>query len=373
MFYLQSGGENGPSASADGIAGTTGEAGAAAETKPAALDPLAQMREKLAAAQASGGVKYQVLRDDIQAPAAAPDASNATPQASPTPAVQTLPIPLEKELTELQGRLWASCYRDDNLAVYACIRAKNMKKQVLRIELRCERVAKDGEPISAVSLKLPAGVSALEADASGSVSLVPAELQERSPKVKINLGLSFFVLPTSSALDCEIHYAKGATLSGKMTLALPATCTFAPCPMNADDVAEYMSQKSADLIGVPQMVALSLPGKTSEQAAEALPVIMGQCAGLCHFHGIQHTASAKGTKFLLVAQPPLGNAAAAAAGREALPEGSRVISLVAGAPREGGLDLRITVKSERKDVSEDVGVHLVSIFKELTEGRLRAA
>merc|ERR1740138_639840 len=134
-----------------------------------------------------------------------------------------------------------------------------------------------------------------------------------------------------------------------------------------------MSQKASELINAPQLLNLSMPGKAQAEVAQALPTIVGQCAGLCHFHGIQHTASEKGHKFLLVAQPPLGNDAATAAGREALPQGSRIICLCAGMPKEGGLALRITVKSHRKDVSDDVGAQLVTIFKELIEGRLRSA
>merc|ERR1719482_1457746 len=123
-----------------------------------------------------------------------------------------------------------------------------------------------------------------------------------------------------------------------------------------------MSQRSTELVGAPQVLNLSLPGKSAEDVAKALPILVGQCAGLCHFHGIAHAASEKGQKFLLVAQPPVANATAVD-GAEALPEGSRVICLCAGLPREGSLDMRITVKSCRKDVSEDVGAQLVVIFR----------
>lgn len=368
MFYL--GGSKGDPSStgADDPNAADGSAGGS-EAKAKSLDPLEQMREKLAAAQASGGVKYQVMRDDIPAPAAV---AAPAPAAAPNPSVHTLPIPAEKEITELQGRLWTMCYRDENLALYACIRAKNMRKQLLRVDLRCERIAKDAELITGVSLKLPAGITAAEADAAGVLSLVPGELQERSAKVKMNLGLALLVSPLSFNLQCEVHYSRGSSMSGKVELHLPATATYVPSPMSADDIAEYMSQRSAELIGAPQVVSLPLPGKSAQEVAKALPVFMGQCAGLCHFHGIQHTASEKGHKFLLVAQPPLGNATASAAGREALPEGSRVICLCAGLPREGSLDMRITVKSGRKDVSEEVGAELVAVFRELVEGRLRA-
>lgn len=372
MFYL--GG-----AKADGGMGTAtteDQSGAdrSADAAPKPVDPLEQMREKLAASKAGGGVKYEVLRDDIAAPAGAPAAAApVAPQAASSASVQTLPIPSEKELTDLQGRLWSMCYKDESLGMYACIRSKNIKKQLLRIELRCERVAKDGDAVTDVRLKLPAGITATEADASGFVSLVAGELQERSAKVKMNLGLALLVSPSSSVLDCEVHYSRGASMSGKVELPLPATATFVPSPMSADDVAEYMSKYSSELIGAPQVLNLTLPGKTTQEVAQALPTIVGQGAGLCHFHGIQHTASEKGCKFLLVAQPPLGNPAATAAGRQALPEGSRVICLCAGVPREGGLDMRITVKSARKDVSEDVGAQLAVIFRELVEGRLRAA
>lgn len=368
MFYLKGQSAGLPGAENPGDAETSG---VTADAKPVALDPLEQMRQKLAAAQAGGGMKYQVLRDDIQAPAGNPAAAAAPSPAMPAPAVATLPIPQEKELTELQGRLWAMCYKDENLALHACIRSKNMKKQLLRVDLRCERIAKDGDPITSVSLKLPAGVSATEADASGVLSLVPGELEERSAKVKMNLGLAFFVSPGNHVLNCEVNYSRGVAMSGKVDLRLPATSTYVPSIMSADDIAEYMSQRSAELIGVPQVLNLQMEGKAVQDISQALPALVGRCAGLCHFFGIQHTASEKGHKFLLVAQPPLENAAATAAGREALPQGSLIICLCAAMPREGQLDLRITVKSARKDVSEDVGAQLITVFRELIEGRLR--
>merc|ERR1712232_942612 len=104
----------------------------------------------------------EVLRDDVVLPnqqcggASLASSSGTRPMVAGT---ATLPVPTEKELTDLQSRLWAPCYRDNNIAVYACVRSKNVKKQQLRIDLRCERVAQDAAvSISDVALALPAGV-----------------------------------------------------------------------------------------------------------------------------------------------------------------------------------------------------------------------
>jgi len=359
MFYL--GGSK-------GIAGSTEAEDPAAvdgvpEAKPASTDPLEQMREKLAAARASGGVKYEVMRDDIPGPKPTVSANASASGNSAAAAVQALPAPPEKELTDLQGRLWSICFRDESLGVYACVRSKNVKKQLLRIDFRCERVAQDGEPVTAVTLKLPAGTSAQEADVSGSVSLVPGELQERSAKVKMNLSLVSFKAPESSSLACEIHYTRGDAKSGNLELLLPSTSVLIPCPTTEDRVAEYMSENSGQLIGAPTVADLSMPGKTADEVLEALPQLVAKCAGLCNFFAMQHAPTpGKGQKFLLVAQPPAGD----------LPEGSLLICLCHGVPKDAGVDVRITVKSHRKKISEDIGAQLVTIFKELVEGRLRA-
>lgn len=366
MFYLQSSSREQASGDMEGQPAADGS-GATPEAKSASTDPLEQMREKLAAARASGGVKYEVFRDDVKAPgggAAPAAAGTAAPAAARpgAPSVQPLLVPAEKELTDLQGRLWSMCFKDDNLAVYVCVQRKNLKKQSMRIDLRCERIAQDGEPITGVSLKLPAGISAQEADTSGLVCLVPSELQERSSKVKVNLSLANLVSPTSTVLNCEVHYSRGGAISGSSELQLPATAVLVPCMMGEDDVAEYMSQRSGDLVGVPQTVSFPMPDRTAQEVAETMPTLVGRCAGLCNFYGIQHAASEKGQKFLLISQPPVGNLS---------PEGSRIICLCAGMPKDGTLDLRITVKSNSKEVSEDVGVQLVAVLKEIAEGRLR--
>merc|ERR1712228_919489 len=99
--------------------------------------------------------------------------------------------------------------------------------------------------------------------------------------------------------------------------------------------------------------------------------------GLSNFSGIQQQSgqdgqTSKGLKFLLVAQPPAPSAVASTLPDQvALPQGARVVCLCAALPKEGALDFRLTVKSARKDVSSDVCDHLLVLFRELVEGRLR--
>lgn len=376
MFYLQS--------RDDGAGSDAKEAAVegAAAASSGAVDPLAQMRDQLLAARASGAVKYEVNRDDMQAPmstggvpAGAPNLAAA--QSGGRPA-QFLPPISEKELTELQGRLWTMTYRDDCVGVYACVRAKNVRKQLLRIDLRCERLSQE-PAVTGVFLKLPTGVVAQEADANGFVTLVPGELQERSAKVKVNINLAPFVAPVSYPIACELRYQRSGSAEpsvGSMEVRLPATCVLLPVAVSEDDMAAYMAQHSGSL-GPPvgQSLNLTAPGRSVEALAESLPMLMARCASLCHFHGFQNQSSDpsqnKGQKFMLVAQPPPLSGVSPLAGQEALPAMARVLCMCNGVPRPEALDLTIKVRSCRPDVSEEVCAQLASTFRELHEGRLR--
>mmetsp|Transcript_12371 Transcript_12371/g.33951 ORF Transcript_12371/g.33951 Transcript_12371/m.33951 type:complete len:1045 (-) Transcript_12371:207-3341(-) len=365
MFYLQAreqqdGGER--------AGGAAGAGGGAAEAAPA--DPLEQMRERLQA-KAAAGTKYQVLREEIQAPAGTPGAASAN---APSPASNALPALPEKELTELQGRLWFMCYKDEHIGVYACVKSKNVRKQLLRIELRCERIS--GAVVSHVKLKFPGPVAAQEADAEGNVALVAGELQERSPKVKVNISLAAFLAPVSCPLACDIQYsvASGGDASlaaGRLDLQLPATTFLLPAPMTEDEAGEYLQNHRPGM--VEQAASLGAPGRSAESLFAELPAVVGRCAGLCHFHSIQQeerASQSSGQKFLLTAQPPTGGHSTLP-GQEALPEGTRIICLCRGAAREGMLDLSVKVKASQKNICEDVASHLVEVFRELVEGRLR--
>jgi len=293
-----------------------------------------------------------------------------------------LPVPPEKELGELQGRLWSVCYRDEHICVYACVKSTNSRKQLLRVELRCERVdAAGAASVSDVGLRLPAGVSAQEVDAAGLVSLAAGELRDRSAKVKANIGLAPFLTPVACPLACEVQYSLAspagevARVAQRLELLLPCTTCLVPAVMTEDDVAEYISQHSAELQQqTAQALTLAVPGAALESLSAKLPELVGRCAGLCHFHGIPQASAApsqKGQKFLLVAQPPAPGQSTLQ-GQQALPEGARIVCLCAGLAREQALDLRVTVKSCRKDVSDDVCNQLASVFRELVEGRLRS-
>jgi len=290
-------------------------------------------------------------------------------------------VPPEKELSELQGRLWSQCYRDEHIAVYFCVRQKSFKKQQLRVEMRCERVGSTpGSSVSAVAVRLPAGLPVQEADGAGLVILVPGELVERSAKVKLNVGLAPFLAPAACPLRLQLQYglatmgAAGSTETGSLELPLPATTFLEPLSMTEDAMADYIGQHGATMLGhqTAQAVNLSTPGKGAEAIASELPGLVGAAAGLCHFHGIRGAASGA-QKFLLVASPPAAQAQSPLEGQAALPPGARIVCMCAGLGREGSLDLKVTVKSCRKDVCDDVCSQLLSIFRELVEGRLRPA
>jgi len=377
MFYLQS---REPQCS-------DGNDGAVLPSPAEMADPLEQMRERLSSRSGSGaGTKYQVLRDEIQAPTMPNVASRAAPSSAPVSRVpgsiastQGLPLPPEKELAELQGRLWSLCYRDSNIAVYVCIKSKNTRKQLLRIELRCERMgARDaGVGVSDVKLKFPVSVAAQEADAEGFVSIVTGGLQERSAKVKVNLALTVFLTPAICLLSCEVHYSlisqgNAMPTTGMVELQLPGTTFLVPSLMTEDDISDYFQQHTAQLLQAVQTVNLSVPGRSAESLHEELPTIVGRGAGLCHFHGIQQPCASlsSGQKFMLTAQPPAGTDSPLF-GQEPLPSSARIVCLCRGLAKEGTLDLSVKVKACRKDVCQDTASHLVAVLKELVEGRLR--
>eukprot|EP00411_Alexandrium_monilatum_P080459 CAMPEP_0175631360 /NCGR_PEP_ID=MMETSP0096-20121207/73475_1 /TAXON_ID=311494 /ORGANISM="Alexandrium monilatum, Strain CCMP3105" /LENGTH=1032 /DNA_ID=CAMNT_0016936787 /DNA_START=100 /DNA_END=3199 /DNA_ORIENTATION=- len=372
MFYLQPRGQQGGGDERAGAAPGDGNA----EARPA--DPLEQMRERLQAR--AGGAKYQVLRDEVRAPGAPgppPAGPNPTGSASSAPGTQ-LPPPPEKALAELQGRLWFLCCRDDHVGVYACVKAKNARKQLLRIELRCECVSgnSSGASVSGIKVRFPSAVAAQEADPEGSLSLVAGVLRERSAKVKVNLALTAFLAPLTCPLDCELHYTlacqgDAAAVAHRFDLCLPSTTFLLPAVMSEDDSLEFI--KNHQPVMTERTVVLSAAGRSAESMHGDLPAIVGKCAGLCHFHCIQQEGAASqisSQKFLLTAQPPAGGHSALP-GQVALPEGTRIMCLCRGLARDGALDLSVKVKACQKGICDDVASHLVRVFAELVEGRLR--
>lgn len=388
MFYLKS--KDPASSSLVGAEGVSPQAASSATGDAAApADALQRMRAQLR----SGGTKFEVMRDDVVLPSQqlAAGASAATQAVAGEAGCSHLPVPPEKELGDLQGRLWAACFLDEHLGVYACVRSKNARKQLQRIDLRLERIAGVEEGASAtasvtcVSLVLPDGVSAAEAS-GGAVALVAGELQERSAKVKINLGLAPFVAPVTCTLDCELRYTltrNGAAqaVALPLQLQLPATSCLSPALTTEDEIAEYIAQNRELLREqVCQTASLAPPGRDAAALTAELPSLVGRCVGLCSFTGIQQRQApgkdgqpAVGQKFLLVAQPPAAQAPSALPGQTPLPQGSLIVCLCACKTEDGQLDIRLTVKSARQDVSTDVCAQLVATFRELIEGRLRAA
>eukprot|EP00434_Breviolum_minutum_P016106 symbB.v1.2.014195.t1/scaffold981.1/size258483/6 len=129
-----------------------------------------------------------------------------------------------------------------------------------------------------------------------------------------------------------------------------------------DAIAGYVSSNT-ELLSHQSAQAVSF-----EKSISDLPTLVGRCAGLCHFHGIQQ-ASGEDMKFLLVgaALPP---STTALEGQEAAPPNALVICRVAALTRGSGCEMRITVKAYHKDVTDQICSQLVTTFRELMEGRL---
>jgi len=382
MYYLGGAAGKDTAVSGDNDANTAGTGLESKADEP--KDPLELMKERLAASRAAGGVKYQVNREDVQlAPAPNSVVASSSPAALSSTA-SSLPVPSEKELAELGGRLWSMCYKDEHIALYFCTKSKNTKKQSLLINLRCEKVLQGvTSTLADITIKLPAGQSALEADASGVLTIHAGELADRSAKVKLNLGMAPFTNPLSGVLACQLQYslstpgggADAQKIVNNIDLGLPPTSFLVPAPMSEDELATYIADNGAVCLNqqTAQALSFSAPGVSVEALAESIPGLMGRCAGLCHFHGIQQSSlgsvpSVAGTpqKYLLVARPP-------SQGESCMPEGSRVVCLCAALPKaDGCLDVRVTVKSCRKEVCDDICAHLGTIFRELVEGRLKA-
>jgi len=370
MFYLSSKDQSSTAAGSDETPATSADAPA---------DPLAQMRERLEAQRAGGGVKYQVMREDVQAPRAVGGTPAASAPAS-APSMLALPPLVEKELSDLQGRLWSVCFKDAHVSVYACIRAKNAKKNLLRLELRCEKLNQDSAAsVSNVMLHFPEYAGAQEVDDAGFVTIVLGFLMDKSPKARVNLKLDAFGEPLAHFLSCELKYDLGemegeegqtTDVRGKVDLRLPASTFLTVAPTSEDEIATYMSEHpELNTQQSGQAVSLSSPGKEAATLAAELPAIVRKCVSLCNFHGIQQgggSAQGKGQKFLLVARPQVSATEA-----QTLPSGSLVICLCACLARDDTLDMRLTVKCCRKNVCDDVCAQLADTFRELVEGRLR--
>jgi len=379
MFYLQSKEQT----REGGVAEAASSGGA--DPTPSS-DPLELMRERLAAARlgGAGSVKYNVIREEIQIPTGPGTGAAAPPVAAPTAAPtdadkpKLLPALPEKEITDLQGRLYAMGYSDDRVRLYYCMKAKNLKKQTLRIEIRCEKIEGDGT-ISDVAIRFPSGLTLQEADGEGWLSISSGQLPDRA-KARATLALAPFLAPVSSALTCQLRYTSSGSDSPAnqaWELKLPATTFLRPCFKTEDGLAEFMAQHADVLLNnqTAETVSIPLPDKSAQTISEMLPVIVGKKASLCGFHGLQQPSSAsggKGHKFLLMADPP-ASGPTTLAGQEALPAGAIVVVLCSGQAKEGSVDFRVTVKACRKDVCDGVCAELMNMLKELLTGRLAVA
>jgi hypothetical protein len=268
-------------------------------------------------------------------------------------------------------------YSDDRVRLYYCIKGKNLKKQTLRIEIRCEKIEGDGT-ISDVAIRFPSGLTMQEADGEGWLTISSGQLPDRT-KARATLALAPFLAPVSSALACQLRYTPSGSDSPAnqgWELKLPATTFLRPCPKTEDGLQEFMVQHADTLLNsqTAETLSIQLPDKSMQTISEMLPVIVGRKASLCGFHGLQQptSASGKGRKFLLMADPP-ASGPTTLAGQEALPAGAIVVCLCSGQAKEGSVDFRVTVKACRKDVCDGVCAELISMLKELLTGRLVVA
>jgi len=364
------------------------------------------MRAKLEAQQ-KGAVKYEVQRDPAAAAAAAAVAATpapaAAPQAAPAaPPANMLPIPAEKDLTELQGRLWFVCFQDENVCIYMCIKNRSIKKQTIRVDLRCDK--KGNGSVADVALKLPEGITVQEAE-GGVMKLHEGALAGPSGKVKMTMNLGpFSQTPKGAAAKFPLCYtltppaapapapapaappAEGAegepapapipeapapptpqSITKVLDLALPGTIGLAPVQMSEDEVSNYIATHAQDHLGQQSAQALAFNSVTNpDEVVTKLSIIVAKAAGLCYLHGIQQGAGAAAPggaqKFLLIGTP---------LEQGTLPQGARIVGLCAGAVKDGVLQMRVTMKSSDADISAAVATQFNSMLKELLEGRLK--
>eukprot|EP00435_Cladocopium_sp_Y103_P026751 s148_g6.t1 len=249
-----------------------------------------------------------------------------------------------QELADLQGRLWTVCHRGQHVAVYVCVRSPNLRKRQIRLDLRCERL--DGSlEIADVALQF----SQVQVESSnGRVVLCSGPLQQRSAKVKANLDSSPFVAPGVFDLRCELEYTvkndggEAEAQKVPVELRLPATTFLVP-----------------QALGEEPLLAKLARAVSFEKSVSDLPMLVGRCAGLSHFHGIQQASGqdrrleADGTamidmKFILVAAT-LPAAATALEGQSAAPSNALVICRCAALVRGSSLEMRVTVKAYQKE------------------------
>eukprot|EP00928_Gymnodinium_smaydae_P057991 TRINITY_DN4120_c0_g1_i5.p1 TRINITY_DN4120_c0_g1~~TRINITY_DN4120_c0_g1_i5.p1 ORF type:complete len:180 (-),score=41.64 TRINITY_DN4120_c0_g1_i5:90-629(-) len=172
---------------------------------------------------------------------------------------------------------------------------------------------------------------------------------------------------------CTSPDAGISPVSSALELALPATAFLTAVPISEDFIADYVSSHG-DLLAqkADQTLRLEFPELGEEAIRNELPGLVGRCAGLCNFFGLQQRAGT-GQKFLLVSSPPAAVAGQAPVeGKEALPAEARVVCMCVLAASEGAANLSLKVKSCRKEVSDDIGNQLAATFRELAQGRLRA-
>lgn len=353
MYYL---GSNTTSATAETEA---------PEAAPEVKDPLAQMRERLEA-QRAAAPKYQVMREDVAAPGPGPTGPGPSiGQAPASSSTCAIPIPPEKELADLQGRLWTVCHRGQHVAVYVCVRSPHLRKRQIRLDLRCERLDASLE-IADVALQF--SQVQVESSVRGRIVLCSGPLQQRSAKVKANLDSSPFVAPGVFDLRCELEYTvkndggEAEAQKVPVELRLPATTFLVPQALGEDAMSDYISE-NPELLSHQTSQAVSF-----EKSVSDLPMLVGRCAGLCHFHGIQQ-ASGQDMKFILVAAT-LPATATPLEGQSAAPSNALVICRCAALVRGSTLEMRVTVKAYQKDVADEICSQLVTTFRELIEGRL---
>ncbi|CAL1142066.1 unnamed protein product [Cladocopium goreaui] len=208
----------------------------------------------------------------------------------------------------------------------------------------------------------------VESSVCGRIVLCSGPLQQRSAKVKANLDSSPFVAPVVFDLRCELEYTvkndggEAEAQKVPVELRLPATTFLVPQALGEDAMSDYISE-NPELLSHQTSQAVSF-----EKSVSDLPMLVGRCAGLCHFHGIQQ-ASGQDMKFILVAAT-LPATATPLEGQSAAPSNALVICRCAALVRGSTLEMRVTVKAYQKDVADEICSQLVTTFRELIEGRL---
>merc|ERR1719343_1762074 len=83
-------------------------------------------------------------------------------------------------------------------------------------------------------------------------------------------------------------------VSVALELRLPATTFLTPLASPVDEVQEYIQTNASKLSKGDQALSLAMPNKDAKAVADELPALVGRCAGLCYFYGVQQSGAEQG-------------------------------------------------------------------------------